>query len=231
MLQAVILAGGFGTRVKEITKDKIPKPMLPINSKPFLLYILDYLKSQDIRDVIMCIGFKREAIKDYFKDGKEYDLHIVYSEEERPLGTAGALKNAEQFISGNRFLLLNGDTLFKINLSELIRFHISKKAKITIALKYMNNTYRYGNVEMNSKNLITNFVEKGISKPGYINGGIYLVDRNVLDSINNFPCSFEKDILPKFLEKGLFGKVFNDYFIDIGIPEDYEKAKRELANF
>ena len=230
-MQAVILAGGLGTRIRNITGDKIPKAMLPINGKPFLLYILDYLKAQNIRDIILCVGFKKEIIEDYFKDGRKHDLNLVYSEEENPLGTAGALKNAEQFISGNSFLLLNGDTLFKIDLNELLQFHSSKKAKITIALKYLTNTYRYGNVEMNSENLITNFVEKGISKPGYINGGVYLVNRNVLDSITNFPYSFESDILPKFLARGLYGKVFDGYFIDIGVPEDYEKAKADFASF
>jgi len=229
-VQAVILAGGLGTRVRNITEDKIPKAMLPINGKPFLSYILDYLITQNIRSIILCVGFKKEIIKDYFKDGRKYDLNLVYSEEENPLGTAGALKNAEQLISGNKFLLLNGDTLFKIDLDELLQFHNSKKAKITIALKCLENTYRYGRVELNSDSAITKFIEKSITQLGYINGGIYVINKEVLRDINKFPCSFEKDILPQFVKMGLYGKVFENYFMDIGIPDDYEKARGDMEN-
>jgi len=230
IVQAVILAGGLGTRVRNITEDKIPKVMLPINGKPFLLYILDYLKTQNIKSIVLCVGFKKETIKDYLKDGRKYDLNLVYSEEENPLGTAGALKNAEQFISSNSFLLLNGDTLFKINLDELLQFHNSKKAKITIALKYLENTDRYGRVELNSDNVITKFIEKGIRKQGIVNGGLYVIEKDALSLIKKFPSSFEKDILPMLINKGLYGKIFTEYFIDIGIPEDYERAKKEIAS-
>ncbi len=228
-MQAVILAGGLGTRVRNITEDKIPKVMLPINGKPFLLYILNYLKTQNIKDVVLCVGFKKEIIKDYFRDGRKYGLNLFYSEEKTPLGTAGALKNAERFISSDRFLLLNGDTLFKINLDELLRFHNSKKAKISVALKYLQNTQRYGRVEINSDNAIIQFIEKGIRKQGIINGGLYLMKRDVLSLIEKFPSSLEKDVLPMLINKGLYGKVFDEYFIDIGVPEDYERAKRELG--
>ncbi len=228
-MQAVILAGGLGTRVRNITEDKIPKVMLPINGKPFLLYILNYLKTQNIKDVVLCVGFKKEIIKDYFRDGRKYGLNLFYSEEKTPLGTAGALKNAERFISSDRFLLLNGDTLFKINLDELLRFHNSKKAKISVALKYLQNTQRYGRVEINSDNAIIQFIEKGIRKQGIINGGLYLMERDVLSLIEKFPSSLEKDVLPMLINKGLYGKVFDEYFIDIGVPEDYERAKRELG--
>jgi len=228
-VQAVILAGGLGTRVRNITEDKIPKVMLPINNKPFLLYILNYLKTQNIKDVVLCVGFKKEIIKDYFRDGRKYGLNLFYSEEKTPLGTAGALKNAERFISSDRFLLLNGDTLFKINLDELLRFHNSKKAKISVALKYLQNTQRYGRVEINSDNAIIQFIEKGIRKQGIINGGLYLMERDVLSLIEKFPSSLEKDVLPMLINKGLYGKVFDEYFIDIGVPEDYERAKRELG--
>lgn len=227
-MQAVILAGGLGTRVRNITEDKIPKVMLPINGKPFLLYILNYLKTQNIKNVVLCVGFKKEIIKDYFRDGRKYDLNLFYSEEKTPLGTAGALKNAERFISSDRFLLLNGDTLFKINLDELLRFHNSKKAKISVALKYLQNTQRYGRVEINSDNAIIQFIEKGIRKQGIINGGLYIMERDVLSLIEKFPSSLEKDVLPMLINKGLYGKIFDEYFIDIGIPEDYERAKRAL---
>lgn len=227
-MQAVILAGGLGTRVKNITEDKIPKVMLPIKGKPFLLYILDYLKTQNIKSVILCVGFKKEIIEDYFEDGRKYGLNLIYSKEENPLGTAGALKNAERFISGNRFLLLNGDTLFKVDLNELLQFHSFKKAKITVALKYLENTYRYGRVELNSDNAITKFIEKSIHKKGIVNGGVYVIEKDALGLIKEFPSSFEKDILPMLINIGLYGKVFENYFIDIGIPDDYKKARADM---
>ena len=227
-MDAVILAGGLGTRIRNITKDKIPKSMLPIKGKPFLEYIIEYLKEYDVNRIILCTGFKREIIRDYFGSGKKYGVNIIYSEEETPLGTAGAIKKAEPMISGDKFLLLNGDTLFKINLKELIKFHKDKNAKITIALKYMDDTFRYGRVEINAQFRVTNFVEKGVKEPGYINGGVYVLNRTVLEVINEFPASFEKEVLPQFTQRRLYGKVFNDYFIDIGVPKDYERAKQEL---
>ena len=227
-MDVVILTGGLGTRIRSVTKDKIPKAMLPIKGKPFLEYIIDYLKEYDVDRIILCTGFKRKIIRNYFGSGEKYGVNIIYSEEEIPLGTAGAIKKAESIILGDKFLLLNGDTLFKINLKKLIKFHRDKNAEITIALKYMDDTFRYGRVEINAQFRITNFVEKGAKKPGYINGGVYVLNKSVLAVINEFPVSFERDVLPQFTQRRLYGKIFNSYFIDIGIPDDYEKARQEL---
>ena len=230
-MQVVILAGGLGTRIRSITKGKIPKVMLPIGNKPFLWYVLDYFRLQGIKDVILCVGFGKEMIKDYFKNGQKYGLNIIYSEEKIPLGTGGAIKNAAFFIKNNKFILANGDTLFKLNLKELIFFHDMHKAKVSMALKFLLNTSRYGTVEVSQNHEVTKFIEKGNTKPGYVNGGIYVINKEILRDINKFPCSFEKDILPQFVKRGLYGKVFEDYFMDIGIPDDYEKAKREIESF
>ena len=230
-MQALILAGGQGTRIREITKDEISKVMLPVNGKPFLYYILMYLKKEGIKDVILCVGYKKEKIKEYFKDGSGLGLKITYSDEDVPLGTAGAIKNAEKFIISDTFFLLNGDTLFPVDLKELLNFHKSKNALVTMALKSVDDCFRYGRVELNANCEATEFIEKGIHEVGLINGGIYVMEKIILNKIqDNTLVSLEKDILPSLIGNGLYGKVFNAYFIDIGIKEDYERATKEVHN-
>jgi D-glycero-alpha-D-manno-heptose 1-phosphate guanylyltransferase len=227
--QAVILAGGQGTRIRDLTKDKISKVMLPVNGKPFLYYIINYLKGEGIKDIVLCVGHKKNSIKEYFGKGHALGVNITYSEEEKPLGTAGAIKNAERFISDETFFVLNGDTFFPVNLKELFNFHRSKNAIITIALKEHFDCFRYGKVELDKNNRITVFIEKGQHQQGLINGGVYVVEKQVLNLIKKgTPVSLEKDLLPALANGDLFGKAFDNYFIDIGIPEDYERAKQEF---
>lgn len=232
LTQAVILAGGQGTRIKELTKDEISKVMLPVNHKPFLYYILMYLKGEGIRNIILCVGHKKETIKEYFGDGSKLGIEINYIEENVPLGTAGAIKNAEKFIMDESFFLLNGDTFSPISLGELFGFHNSKSAVVTIALKEIEDCYRYGRVELDKDFCIRSFTEKGIHQPGLINSGIYVVQRSILNSVKrNTFVSLEKDILAFLVGRGLYGRVFDSYFIDIGVPEDYFKANDEIQKY
>lgn len=228
-MQAVILAGGLGTRIRKITKDKISKVMLPVNGKPFLYYILMYLKKQGIKNIVLCVGHKKETIKEYFRDGSEYGVEINYSEEQVALGTAGAIKNAEKFIMSDEFFLLNGDTYFPVNLNKLLEFHHLKNALTTMALKEVDDCYRYGKVELDRDFQVKDFVEKGFHQSGLINGGVHVMKKDILNMIKkDVFVSLEKDILPSLVGKGLYGKVFDNYFIDVGIPKDYEKAKEEF---
>ena len=227
--EAIILAGGRGTRLGEITRNK-PKPMIDINNKPFLEYVLDYLKDEGISKVILAVGYKHEIIKNYFGNNFK-GIKLIYSIEEKPLGTGGALKLAGNFIDDTIFSVLNGDTLFKVSLDKLYSFHILKKAKITVALKIQANCYRYGKVELDKDGQIITFFEKGIKEGGLINGGIYVMNYDIIENINSDVfLSLEKDILPDYINKGLFGLAFNNYFIDIGVPLDYYKAIKELKN-
>jgi D-glycero-alpha-D-manno-heptose 1-phosphate guanylyltransferase len=204
--------------------------MIDINSKPFLEYVLDYLKDEGVSKVILAVGYKHEVIKNYFGNNFK-GIKLIYSIEEKPLGTGGALKLAGNFIDDTIFSVLNGDTLFKVSLYKLYSFHILKKAKITVALKIQANCYRYGKVGLDKDGQIITFFEKGIKEGGLINGGIYVMNYDIIEKIySDVFLSLEKDILPDYINKGLFGLAFNSYFIDIGIPLDYYRAIKELKN-
>jgi D-glycero-alpha-D-manno-heptose 1-phosphate guanylyltransferase len=230
-LVAIILAGGLGTRMRSVTRD-CPKPMLLINGKPFLTYLLGFLKSQGVEEIIFSIGYKSKVIEEYF--GSQYnDIMITYAVEDQPLGTGGAIRNALRFVDTKQAFIMNGDTFFPIRLSALSDFHESKSSQITLALKFMRGLERYGAVTIDAEGLVTGFHEKRNGDAGFINCGIYLICRELFDDMclpDNF--SFEVDFLRDYcLRKTMYGLPFNDYFIDIGVPHDYERAKVEFARF
>ena len=227
--EAIILAGGFGTRLREVVMD-VPKPMAAINNKPFLEYLFQYLKHYKIEKVILSVGYKAEIIQDYFKE-EFRDIEIEYAYETEPLGTGGGIFNALKLCSTENIVVLNGDTFFDINLFELDDFHKFKASNITLCLKYMEDAGRYGKVTINDSVRITGFLEKDAgNEVGYINGGVYLINRSVIKKLK-FPAkfSFEKDFLEEYYSRlNIFGYISNTYFIDIGIPVDYHKAQIEL---
>ena len=234
--KALILAGGFGTRLRSVISD-IPKPMADINGKPFLSYLFDYILNQGagIEELILSVGYKHERIIDYY--GNKYGiLNLKYAIEDKPLGTGGAIKNAiNKFGGDNEILILNGDTFFNIDIKKLYEFHRNKNSALTIALKKMENSDRYGFIEIDITGKIMKFLEKGHIHvmSGFINGGIYILNKSFLDNIeNSYPFSFEKDIIERYYGCGKFyGINFNGCFIDIGVPEDYERAKAILKHF
>jgi len=224
---AIVLAGGLGTRLRSVIQD-IPKPMAPVNGKPFLHYIFQYLKQEQIREVILSVGYKHETIEDFF--GNEYlGIKVQYSVEEEPLGTGGGIKQAFGLVDGPAYVL-NGDTFFGVNLHTLSDYYFDSNSDMVLALKHLQNFDRYGTVQLDAQNRITKFDEKKLVAEGYINGGIYFFDKTLLSRVetgNKF--SFEKEILEKYTGELKFGgKVFNGYFIDIGIPEDYNKAQHDF---
>ncbi|AIH04364.1 MULTISPECIES: nucleotidyltransferase family protein [Thermodesulfobacterium] len=227
--EAIVLAGGLGTRLRNVIKD-IPKPMADINGKPFLEYVLKYLSHMEIKNVVLSVGYKHESIINYF--GNSFlNLGLKYSIEEKPLGTGGAIKKSLNLINSKDVFVLNGDTIFLVDLRDFYRFHKSKKSFVTIALKEILNPERYGSVEIDEKSKIRSFYEKGIKKDKtLINGGIYIINKEFFLSQNlPYKFSFEKDFLQKFYKDfDFYGYVSDAYFIDIGIPEDYEKAKNEF---
>jgi len=229
--EAVILSGGLGTRLKSVIKD-IPKPLAEVCGKPFLCYILDFLIKHGIERVILSVGYKWEVIKDFF--GSQYkNLKLEYAVEDILLGTGGGLKNALKYVYEEEVFVLNGDTFFDIDLNLFYTLHKSKNSKLSIALKEMENTERYGVVKIDENNRIVSFLEKGKRVSGFINGGIYLLNISFFNALapeGNF--SLEKDFLERFYkEYEFFGFPFDGYFIDIGVPEDYERAKKELEKF
>jgi D-glycero-alpha-D-manno-heptose 1-phosphate guanylyltransferase len=225
---AIVLAGGLGTRLRSVVQD-LPKPMAAINGKPFLHYLFLYLTRQHIHHAILCVGYKSKAIESYFGD-KYLDVKITYSHEAEPLGTGGAIQQAFSQVNDKAFVL-NGDTFFDIELAELMHFAVGHHADLAMALKPMQKFDRYGVVRTDEKEKITAFEEKRWVEQGTINGGIYFMDKSVFAATNHLSkFSFEKEILEqKVATSQFYGKAFEHYFIDIGIPEDFARAQHDFA--
>lgn len=226
--EAIVLAGGLGTRLQSVIFD-LPKPMAPVNGKPFLEYVLNYLIKQQIEKVILSVGYKHEVIQNYF--GERYkNLSVIYSIENDPLGTGGAIKKSCERASEDNLFILNGDTFFDIDLDWLYRFHLERTSLLTLALRPMFAFDRYGTVEIDPNNRIIGFHEKKWADSGMINGGVYVLDQRIFSYIQTAEkFSFEADIMEKsYRELNFYGFPFDRYFIDIGIPEDYYKASNEL---
>ncbi len=227
--EVILLAGGFGTRLRDVVKD-VPKPMADINGKPFLHYLITYYENKGIEHVILSVGYLNEVIKDYF--GSNYgNVRISYAVEDTPLGTGGAIMKSLEFAQTENVLVANGDTMFMVEPSGILDFHLKKQADFTIVTREVEDVSRYGSVITDENFRITGFSEKGSFKgKGYINGGVYLINKDFLTGFS-FPGKFsiEKDFFEKeYLNHNFFGKPCNAYFIDIGIPEDYARAKREF---
>jgi dTDP-glucose pyrophosphorylase/histidinol phosphatase-like enzyme len=227
--QAVILAGGKGTRLGEITR-AVPKPMLPIaGGQPFLDYLLEMIERHGYEDIILLGGYLGEVLAAAY-DGREIgDAKIRVLLEEVPLGTAGALTVAREALDP-RFLMMNGDAFFDINLRALEQASHQSGATATLALRSVGDAARYGRV-IEEHGKVVAFLEKDPSRsgPGVINGGIYVLRREILDLVRNLPCSLEQDVFPALVERGeIRGKEFEGYFLDIGLPETLEQGHREL---
>jgi D-glycero-alpha-D-manno-heptose 1-phosphate guanylyltransferase len=219
-MKAIILAGGLGLRLRKIIQD-VPKPMAPINGKPFLEYLILYLKGQGVSEVILATGHKSSVIKKYFGSGKRIGMKIRYSYETKPLGTAGAIKKALALIRDESFVVLNGDSYADVNLGRLLKYHFQKKSAITMALVEIDNVSRYGSVRIDRKGKVLKFDEKKNGGRGFVNAGVYVINRNACRCIGRGSVSLEKDILPFMAESGLYGMPVKSFFIDMGLPKDY----------
>jgi len=227
--ESIILAGGLGTRLRSAVPD-LPKCMAPVAGRPFLAHVIDHLQHRGIEKIIFSLGYKHEVIEEFLD--KEYaGYHKQYVIENEPLGTGGGIQLACRKAAEKNVLIVNGDTLFTINLHDLSVFHDQHQSHCTLALKPMQHFDRYGVVELQENGAIKSFKEKQFYENGLINGGVYALQVNALLD-ENLPdkFSFEKDYLEKYYtQRPMFGIVQDEYFIDIGIPEDYEKANKELA--
>ncbi|MDZ4262462.1 MAG: nucleotidyltransferase family protein [Pseudomonadota bacterium] len=231
MYEAIILAGGFGTRLREAVPD-LPKPMAPIAGKPFLAWQLDYLMQLGVRRFILSVGYKALTISDYF--GDEYQgAEIVYAEETEPLGTGGAIQYALTKATRTRVFVLNGDTLCATDLGALRALTNSHPDAVGIAVKHVDNAGRYGAIAFDEKTrLVTRFGEKSSANPGFINAGIYDVPANLFDDIViATPFSFEVSVIQHLVGSSLYAQVSGDFFIDIGIKEDFLNAQTLIPAF
>lgn len=227
-MESIILAGGLGTRLRGVIGEQ-PKCMAPVNGQPFLYYLFQYLTANNCTRVVLSLGYKHEVIQDWYKR-TNWPFEIDYVIEEEPLGTGGGIQLALRAAKDNQVLILNGDTMFQVDLKALMQFHSAQQAEATLALKPMKQFDRYGVVRKDAGNKIEGFEEKKYTEQGFINGGVYVIER-VAFLAENRPekFSFEKDYLEATVSEGNFyGYESDAYFIDIGIPVDYEQAQQDF---
>lgn len=227
-MECIVLAGGFGTRLQSVVAD-VPKCMAPINEHPFLKYLLDYIEQQGCTKAILSLGYKHQVVVDWIKE-QQYHFSIDYVIEDNPLGTGGAIQLALQKTSSDNVFVLNGDTMFTTDLKSMSAVHQDTQADVTIALKSMTKFERYGTVLLAADNLIHSFEEKKYCEQGLINGGIYLLNKQALVS-KNMPQKFsmETDYFEAYVQQDkMYGFVSEAYFIDIGIPTDYQQAMHDF---
>jgi D-glycero-alpha-D-manno-heptose 1-phosphate guanylyltransferase len=226
--EAIVLAGGLGTRLRDAVPN-LPKCMAPVNGKPFISYVITHLRQQGIGKFIFSLGYKSEAFTQFLSQELAPENFEIAIEKE-PLGTGGAIRFAAGFAKEENIVVVNGDSIFKTSLAQQSAFHFEKKADCTLALKPMVCFDRYGAVELNPDHRIALFKEKQFFEKGLINGGTYLLNIELFCR-ENLPekFSFETDYLQQFYTiRNIYGQVQDAYFIDIGIPEDYQRAQTEL---
>lgn len=225
-LAAAILAGGLGTRLRSVVADR-PKMLAEIQGRPFLAYLLDQLTAAGVKYAVLCTGYLGEQVQATFGDSYG-DLHLVYSQESSPLGTAGALRLALPLFRSDSVLVMNGDSFCDVNLSAFWAWHCAHSANATLVLTKMLDTTRYGRVHVAADGGIVSFDENsGESSPGWINAGIYLLTRPLLLTIPaNGVVSLEREMFPAWIGRGLYGYQSEGPFLDIGTPESYVLAER-----
>lgn len=229
-ITAVILAGGLGTRLREAVADR-PKVLAEVNGRPFVTYLLDQLADAGVRRVVLCTGYMADLVDEAL--GTEYrGMELLYSREEAPLGTGGALRLALPLVASDPLLAMNGDSCCRADLSRLLDAHLAGGAAASLVLARVEDVGRYGAVAVSPAGVITEFAEKGCRQgAGLINAGIYLIQRRVIEAITaGRAVSLEREIFPALAERHqLRGVVTPGSFIDIGIPSDYAAAAAFFA--
>jgi D-glycero-alpha-D-manno-heptose 1-phosphate guanylyltransferase len=234
---ALILAGGLGKRLRSAYSSG-PKALAPVGTRPFLDYLLYWLRGEGVQEVILCVGYKRSSIQRHVGTGHKWGLRVRYSIERKLLGTAGALKKAGVMLGSNRAFVINGDTFLDVNLGEMIAYHRDRKAWATLAVAKVADARRFGTLRLDSRGRVTSFVEKSASDTDealacsrlQINGGVYLFEKKLLGRIPaRRQVSLENEVFPLLLQKKrLFGFVTDGFFLDIGVPDDFRRAQSEL---
>lgn len=227
---AVILAGGMGTRLRSVVSDR-PKSLAEIRGKPFISYIFEQLLAAGVRRAVICTGYLSERIEAEF--GGEYrSLRLIYSREEKPLGTAGALRLALPLLHSESTLVMNGDTYCEANLNDFWQWHVSNKADATILLTHIEDTSRYGRVLVDENGLMRKFEEKSATdEPGWVSAGIYLIKPELIRTIpEKKNISIEKNTFPSWIGGKFYGYRSEAHFLDIGTPESYAAAEKAIKS-
>ncbi len=227
-MQAIVLAGGFGTRLRHVVPD-LPKPLAPVAGRPFLAILLEQLCGEGFESAVLSVGYRHEAIRNAFGDGFDR-LALSYVVEDRPLGTGGAIRLAARACSGADVFVLNGDSYVELDFARMQAGHRQKQSRLTVCAITVADASRYGRVLVEDS-LIAGFAEKGVGGPGMINAGVYLMRRDLLENLG-LPAvfSFEQDVLAARLPE-LRPRIHptRGRFIDIGVPEDYARAQAMFA--
>ena len=226
-MKTVLLVGGLGTRLRSVVPS-LPKTLASVGDKPFLELLVRQLGCQELHQLVMCTGHLAEQIQEFFGDGSDFGATIEYSKETVPLGTAGALKLAQRYVQNeSEFLVINGDTFLEIDFNELILSHRKHGSLATMAVVPVENSSRYGTVQVGTDGRILGFLEKeGQNAPGIINAGVYVFSNAALELIPQGPVSLERDVFPLLMEKKFYAIEQRGMFIDIGTPDDYARAKK-----
>jgi mannose-1-phosphate guanylyltransferase len=235
-MKAVILVGGEGTRLRPLTNNTV-KAMVPVLNKPFIWYVIEHLKEHYVDTIILAMGYKPDSIRNYFDINSIPGITLVYSEEPEPLGTAGAVKYAEQYIDSNEpFFVLNGDIFTDMNLTEMLQVHRKRNAIITISLTPVEDPTRFGIVETDSQQRVERFVEKPSRDQittNLINAGVYILEPDVLERIPHGKWSmFERETFPQLIEEGkpVYGYPTHTYWMDMGTADKYIQLNFDLLN-
>ena len=219
----VVLAGGFGTRLQKVVRDK-PKALAEVSGRPFLSYLLETLQDAGIKRTVLCTGYLAGQIEEAFGYAFD-DMTLAYSRELTPLGTAGAVAYALPHIKTETALVANGDCFFEADLNQMLAWHESRRADATILLTKVNDVSRFGSVDTDASGAVRAFREKGGSGPGWINAGVYLLKRSMIETIpKGRPVSIEKEVFPSWIDKGLCAWRGEGNFLDIGTAESYARA-------
>jgi D-glycero-alpha-D-manno-heptose 1-phosphate guanylyltransferase len=227
-MEAIVLAGGFGKRLRSTIGAELPKPMALVNNRPFLDYIFQYLINNGIYKVILSVFHKNEIIINHYRSSYSR-LKISYSVDNTELGTGGAIMSALSMVSENKIFIINGDTYFDVNLNNLLSEHVNNNNDITFSVKHMMSFNRYGILETDSNGQVLSINDKQYCDYGKIDGGIYLINNNIFESIEKqIRFSFNDYIKNNIGILKIGSLLCNELFIDIGTPEDYEKAQSVL---
>lgn len=220
-LEAVVLAGGFGIRLRPAIGET-PKPLAPVAGRPFLHYLLHFLARNGVERVVLAVHFGADTVRHYIGDGRELGMQVTYSVEQYPLGTGGGIRLAAAGLTESPVLVLNGDSFAEVDLGEMLHAHRSHRASYTLLCVNVPDASRYGRIKLDEDDRVIAFQEKGGGGAGLVNAGVYLLEQSIIRGIPSSPSSLEREVIPKFLGEG-YGFTTSGFFVDIGTPEDYRR--------
>lgn len=226
-MKAIIMAGGYGSRLKPLTNN-MPKPMMPIINKPIISYIVNLLRKYGVKDIGITLGYKPEHIVNFFGNGENYGVNLEYFIEDTPSGTAGSVKNCKNFLD-DTFIVISGDAFTNINIADMVNFHYTHNGLVTMAVKYMEDITGFGVVNVGRNGAITEFIEKPESSDYHlVNTGIYIIERSVLELIPDGKYDFSRELFPRILDK-MVAYETEEYWSDIGTLSSYYLTNNDVA--